>query len=356
MKRILYITIFTTFLFGLNSYGQACGSGTYYCQFISSDYKILTNLKYEFLPLKKDVLTDSEFENKYRSIYYGIPLSKDEAKGLVSNSHDLSKLKGLTTCLKKSGLDSIGMHNSNFEFHTFELLYHPLILKITSDNENYYFLGNFFGGCNRQNVFVLNHTSLDIRSDVNLDGYYDFVNLTGVEQLGGKTFDVYLYDPLKKTYQYAKEYSESTLEKSEAFYEDWNISHIVNKIYSLYDSTFLVIQNFVSGNGNHYYDNILVSHISVSNQKIEYLPFHIKNEELKRLKSKNGSIEIAQHQGFNYQDKMVLTYNEKTKIIEVQFTKINTTTNTGKKINMKFKLIDNRFQTISESLKTMQLD
>lgn len=332
------------------SFGQACGDGTYYCQFISSDYKMLTNLKYEFLPLKEDVLNDSEFENKYRSIQYGIALGEDEVKDLVSNSHDLSQLKGLTICLEKSGLDSIGIHNSNFEFHTFELLHHPLILKIKSVNENYYFLGNFFGGCTRQNVFVLNHTSLNIKSDVNLDGYYDIVNLTGVEQIGEKTFEVYLFDPLRKTYQYAIEYSESALDKSKAFYKDWNISHIENKIYSLDNSNYLVIQSFVSGNGNHYYDNILVSHISFSNRKIEYLPFHIQNEELKRLKSKNGSIKIAQHQGFNYQDKMFYVYNEKTKTIEIQFTKFNaiSDTNTGKKINMKFEFTDNKFQTTSE--------
>lgn len=342
MKKSTISFIFFLF-YSIVSFGQACGSGTFYCKFIGSDYKTLTNIKYEFLPLKEDVFNNQEFINKHINIQYGIALDEDEAKDFVANSSDVSKFRHLKNCLKKSDLDSIGARNSNFEFYTLELLYHPLILKIESDQEIFYFLGNFFGGYNRQTVFVLDQASLTIKSDMNLDGYSDFVNLTGVEQQDETTFDVYLYDPSKKTYDYSKEYSESALEKSSAFYESLNISHIGHKIYSLNKSNYLIVQNFVSGDGNHYYDNITVSHISFSNRKIEYLPFGIKNE--------NEHIKIAQHQGFNYKEKMFLVYNETTKTLAIQFTKFNGIYNAkdnGERINIKLEYVEGKFQSISE--------
>jgi hypothetical protein len=347
-KSIFSFVVFL--LYSAVSFGQACGSGTFHCKFIGSDYKTLTNLKYEFLPLKEDVFNNREFIDKHRRIQYGLALDEDEAKDFVANSSDVSKFRHLKNCLKKSDLDSIGTHNSNFEFYTLELLHHPLILKIQSDEENFYFLGDFFGGCTRQNVFVLDQTSLTIKSDMNFDGYSDFVNLTGVEQQGKTTFDVYLYDPSKKTYNYSEKHSESALEKSSSFYDGWNLSHLGHKIYSLNKSNYLIVQNFVSGNGNHYYDNITVSHISFSNRKIEYLPFGIQNEEFGSLKSEYGSIKIAQHQGFNYQDKMFVVYNETTKKIEIQFTEFNGISNTdnGKRISMKLEYIEDKFQSISE--------
>ena len=204
------------------NFGQACGSGINKVKFIDAGYSNIYELDYELLLVNQEVLNQSEFIKSPKFNQYGIPLSESEADKLISTSNDYSEYKGLMESIERSDLSIKGKHHSIFNFHTFELLGIPIILKINHNYEDYYFLGNFFGGCNRQSVFVLDHSKLSIKADVNADGFYDLVNLTGVEQLGQSTFDVYIYDPKLIEYRYSEAYSNPGNDKSSTYLNEMN--------------------------------------------------------------------------------------------------------------------------------------
>lgn len=149
------LPLFFLFLHFNLSFGQACYHGTYHCRFVNEDYRVPKRVKYEFLPLAREIWEDPDFRVKYPNLEIGYALSAEEAAELTRSNPSLAEYRHLRQCLKKSKLHISGRQKANFRFYTLEVLYEPLVLRLKTGDETFYFVGNFFGSCSRRNVFFL---------------------------------------------------------------------------------------------------------------------------------------------------------------------------------------------------------
>ncbi|MEO1627031.1 MAG: hypothetical protein AAFV25_17895 [Bacteroidota bacterium] len=278
------LLVLLTLFYSEVSLGQLCGRGTFSCTFLDADFAVLKEVDYQFWDVREEMLSSEEWRDRYNDFYRGVLLSEAEMIALLASPFDPQERPWVTTALKEEGIDLKGKHSSQFEFPTYETFWQPLILQIQSEGESHYFLANFFGGCNRHKTFLLDNKKLAIKCDMNADGRPDFIDLKGLAREKEPGFDVYLFDPSNNTYKYSEEHSKAPPESFDDNWEGRNMSHIENRVYSYYGSIHVLVQKYVSGRGNHYYDNIVLSHISFANRSVEYFPLELTSDELAFLK------------------------------------------------------------------------
>jgi uncharacterized protein YqkB len=130
----------------------------------------------------------------------------------------------------------------------------------------------------------------------------------------------------------------------------------VDSIYHLEQDKYLFTQRNISGNGNHYYDEIILRIISFSESEITLYPIDIEIGVNNGLLDENGCLIISQHQLFDFKDRMVVHYNETTKILSYQFHSIDVSSwETAIFNTVQYKFVDGTFKLISEDHKEVEL-
>ena len=147
MKRHILL-IFTIIFFSINGYCQACGGGILSLNIYTKNGEKQKEISYEIFPVSKET-----FENyKARGQYHGIINKFSEQE--ISQNEDLDNQ--LSKFLEVSKISKSGKIFDCLKFQTFELVYFPVIIKISIEDKTVYILGNYFGGCGGEANLIFN--------------------------------------------------------------------------------------------------------------------------------------------------------------------------------------------------------
>ena len=132
----------------------------------------------------------------------------------------------------------------------------------------------------------------------------------------------------------------------------------IDSIYHLEKDKYFFTQKNVSGNGNHYYDEIILHIISFSENKITLYTIEIEIKENNGYLDENGCLIISQHQLYDFKESMFIKYDEYSKILEYQFNNIDLQSNDNLSdlINIQYLFVNGKFEMLAERLTKMQLD
>ena len=135
--KIVKILIVLVSIFFVNSkiYAQACGGGIYRIEIYVLNGTKEIDICYEIFPIK----------DNYSSIIpdYQIRSQMIEEKYALKIMNIDTQQNDLPFYAKPKGK----VENGIITFNTLENYYKKYLLKLYSDNESIYILGNFFGGC-----------------------------------------------------------------------------------------------------------------------------------------------------------------------------------------------------------------
>jgi len=108
-----------------------------------------------------------------------------------------------------------------------------------------------------------------------------------------------------------------------------NLKHIfsthIRAIYPIESNQYFIIQEYSSGNGNHYYDNISLTYVSIGDNKIFYHPLELPKEhtndknKITHQIDDNGSLVFTQHQAISILSPISISYDYETKTISYQY-------------------------------------
>ena len=149
MKRHILL-IFTILYFTLNGYSQACGGGIITLNIYTKNGEKAKETFYEIFPLSKELI---EKYNDTDNWNIGRVINNFSEQDLTQNEALESRLNKF---LENSSISKSGKFISNLKFKTYELVYFPVIIKISIENKTVYILGNYFGGCNREANLIYN--------------------------------------------------------------------------------------------------------------------------------------------------------------------------------------------------------
>lgn len=94
----------------------------------------------------------------------------------------------------------------------------------------------------------------------------------------------------------------------------------IKAIYPIETNKYLVFQEYSSGNGNHYYDNISITLVAIGEHKITYLPFNkLQEENAVHTIDDHGNLVFSQHQRLSDFTSMDVYFDQKTKTIFYQY-------------------------------------
>ena len=143
MKRHILL-IFTILYFTINGYSQACGGGIITLNIYTKNGEKAKETSYEIFPVSKELI---EKYNDSDNWHIGRIINNFSEQDLTQNEDLESRLHKF---LENSSITKSGKFISNLKFKTYELVYFPIIIKISIENKTVYILGNYFGGCNRE--------------------------------------------------------------------------------------------------------------------------------------------------------------------------------------------------------------
>jgi hypothetical protein len=147
MKRhILLILLFFT----LDGYSQACGGGILNLNIYTKNGEKAKEITYEIFPISKELIEKYNDSDNWNIGKIIIDFSEKD----ILNDEKLDNR--LDKYLENSSISKSGKFISNLKFKTYELLYFPIIIKISIENKTVYILGNYFGGCNREASLIYN--------------------------------------------------------------------------------------------------------------------------------------------------------------------------------------------------------
>lgn len=147
MKKILIYLFFITSI-SQSGNAQECGGGTLTLNIYTKNGEKQKEISYEIFPVSKET-----FENyKARGQYHGIINKFSEQE--ISQNEDLDNQ--LSKFLEVSKISKSGKIFDCLKFQTFELVYFPVIIKISIEDKTVYILGNYFGGCGGEANLVFN--------------------------------------------------------------------------------------------------------------------------------------------------------------------------------------------------------
>lgn len=339
MKKGILITIFTTFLFSLSSYGQClCGEielkvciDDLSFKNDNSNYELKLIEKPKFLSLHSKTLTKKYF-------------SQDTLKLTFRTGPGINKLKIELKNNKNASSMQITILNMIYDNDYFIDL-----SKFTSGN--YSFDWEKINACQ-----TLNRTSKLVECEdiefiqLNLGTKNSKFNINKIKVQDLKCF-------LNKENNAMQLKNNETKAKIKERIESLFLSEI-DSIYHLEKDKYLFTQKKVSGNGNHYYDEIITRIISFSENQITLYPIDIKIKENYGYLDENGCLIISQHQLYDFRESMFVRYNESSKILEYQFNDIDIQSNSNLSdvINIQYLFVNGKFEKITESIKKMQID
>ncbi|MFN3754029.1 hypothetical protein [Flavobacterium sp.] len=144
------LLIFTILYFSINGYSQVCGEGLLTLNIYTKNGEKAKKASYEIFAVSKELIekfNDSDNWNIGRIINN---FSEQE----ISQNEDLDNR--LNKFLKNSKISKSGKFVDCLKFRTFELVYFPVIVKISIEAKTVYILANYFGGCNREANLIYN--------------------------------------------------------------------------------------------------------------------------------------------------------------------------------------------------------
>lgn len=337
MKKAFYITILIIFSFGSISYSQ-CLCGDAELKVLINDLSFENeNSNYELIVIEKP--KKIAFDTKILTKRY---FSRDTLKLKFGTGAGINKLK--IELKNKTNASSMRI----------------TILNMTYDNDYYIDLSQFTSG-----DYIFNWEKID--SCQSLHRTSTIVECKGMKfaqinlQKTNSRFNNNEIKVLDLKYFRNKDNNSSQLKNNEKRIEikeriESLFSSEIDNIYHLEKDKYLFTQRNVSGNGNHYYDEIIMRIISFSENKITLYPLNIETKEDNGYLDENGFLIVSQHQLFDFKDKMLVNYDEVTKILSYQFHSMNIQsweTATFKEIQYKF--VNGKFELISENYKEVKL-
>lgn len=147
MKRH-FLLFFAILFFKLNGFSQACGGGILTLNIYIKNGEKQKEISYEIFSVSKETIENY----KARGQYYGIINKFSEQE--ISKNEDLDNQ--LSKFLENSKLSKSGKISDCLKFQTFELVYFPVIIKISIEDKTVYILGNYFGGCGGEANLIFN--------------------------------------------------------------------------------------------------------------------------------------------------------------------------------------------------------
>jgi len=339
MKKAIYITIIIFLLFSLNSYGQClCGNIQLKIPIDDLSYKN-DNSNYELIVIEKPerFSYDSKILNKS---YF----SNDTLNLNFSTGFGINKLK----IELKNRVNATSMQIT--------------LLNMTYDNDYLIDLSKFISGnytfdwkkidaCQSQNKtsqIVECQEMIFLQLDLQTKNLNFNNNKIKVPDLN------YFLDKNDHSAQIKNDEEKAEIKER---IESLLLSK-VDSIYFLEKNKYFFTQRNVSGNGNHYYDEIILRIISFSKNKITLYPIDIEIKENNGYLDKNGSLIISQHQLYDFKESMFVRYNYYSKILEYQFNTIDLQSNSNLSSlkNIQYLFVNGKFEMLAERLKKIQLD
>lgn len=153
MKRQTLFLFITLFYITIKGYSQACGGGILTLNFYTKNGEIVKNVYYEIFPISK------ELNETYKKLSSQI-IENFSEKEIIQNE-DLTN--ELNIFLKVSSMPKSGKFTTSLKFQQAELVYFPVILKISVKTKTIYIYRNFFGGCGGEAYLLWDGNSLILR-------------------------------------------------------------------------------------------------------------------------------------------------------------------------------------------------
>jgi hypothetical protein len=107
-------------------------------------------------------------------------------------------------------------------------------------------------------------------------------------------------------------------------------------IYPIETNQYFIIQEYSSGNGNHYYDNISLTYVAIGQDKITYHSLQLPEnhtygeDNIWHRIDDSGSLVFYQHQQISLLSPISITYDYETKTIDYQYLFYESISNSNK--------------------------
>ncbi|MBL7712077.1 MAG: hypothetical protein JNL13_06425 [Chitinophagaceae bacterium] len=154
MKTVL-IFLSLLLLHSRSAEAQACGTGMYFFTFYSVNGTQIADIRYDFYEVHPDSLAarlrEASPNGKIALTYFGQYFTINSINDIVISAHQSGKTRA-----DKFNKMSGSVRKGKLQVVTRELFSVPHLLRITAEDQQLYYIGNFFGGCHGSLNILLN--------------------------------------------------------------------------------------------------------------------------------------------------------------------------------------------------------